>query len=81
MNHNTAILENIVELSRAYQYALDRGLSGLGAPDSRAVAVDIGILAEQFETEYRDVDWNQTNLDYYVEIKRFVDCYLVEKYL
>lgn len=67
----TAFLENVIEIAWIHQALLDRGVYGNAEFDSRDVRDEIVEIAKDFEEEYKGINFDESELDYYEEIDDF----------
>jgi len=70
--------ENIIEITLVYAGLLEKG--EIAVNDSLDAKWEICRLANQFDEFYKNVDWNESDLDYYEEVERFAKEKLLEQF-
>ena len=60
----TPLKENIIEISWLFQDLAEQHLVAYNGPDTRET---ICRIADEFEEEYKDVDWNAEGAPFYIE--------------
>lgn len=66
------LLENAIEITRSYYYFMEEGLlPHITEIDSREFSAHVTLLSKEFEENYKDVNFNESELDYYEEIELF----------
>lgn len=80
---NEALLESVVEITWMFDCLMESGdiqkwddiIDTFG---SSGIKNEIIHIAKDFEEQYKNVDWNNTELDYIVEIEKFAEEKLIE---
>lgn len=78
-----ALLEDVIEITWMFDSLMESGkiqkwddiIDGLG---SSCIKNEIKQIAKDFEKKFSNIDWNDTKLDYIIEIEKFAEEKLIE---
>lgn len=83
INITEALLENVIEITWVYDnlFKSDK-LSGwvVHMIGSSGIKSEIIKIAKDFEKKFSNIDWEDTDLDYIVEIEKFAKKKLIESF-
>lgn len=82
----TFLMENVIEITWIFDQLMERGtikswdeLHDNGY-DSLEIKIEIIHIAEDFEKQYKNIDWDDTDLDYIIEIEKFALTELIKTF-
>lgn len=86
MRKLTFLTENVIEITWMFDYLMECGIIKSWDElhdecyDSLEVKIEIIHIAEDFEKQYKNIDWDDTDLDYIIEIEKFALTELIKTF-
>lgn len=82
----TFLMESVIEITWIFDQLMECGTIkswdelGDECYDSLEVKTEIVRIAKDFEKQYKNIDWNDTDLDYVIEMEKFARTELIKTF-
>lgn len=86
MSTLTFLMENVIEIAWMFDQLMEceiiKSWDELNDEcyDSLEVKTEIVRIAKDFEKQYKNIDWNDTDLDYFIELEKFARTELIKTF-